>query len=307
MKKVKKNLTKIKVKDLKTKLYAGNRSKFLPPKDYKANISLLHHCRYCKAFKFSKELSIYDGKLIYVCPECGGRHKYSMGKINFQRALKLIAMLFVAFCLLLIFADAQGTHLYDIFDCTTDTPEYDIVTVDNNNPFELDGETYKEFLFVAPKDGYYKFNSLDKCEPKDVNGKLIVDGEVVCENDNFAETVSFYMLKYLEEGQEVILAVDAHNNPMTHVEIQIKELGEKYASAVEVYIEASENGYYLSEDDAVYYEHSFYEDPVYYESADTRKAVSFYVEDDESYIWLAFSATDNYGDEIYVWHPVKVD
>ncbi len=307
--KAKKNYAKkIKTKDLKTKLYSGVSERFIPPQDYRTNIRLLHHCRYCKKFKLTKELSIYDGKLIYVCPECGGRHKYSTFKISFHKFLKMLCLLFVAFCMFVVFVHARGDSIYDMFNSYDDTPEYnyDVLTKGDNSS-ELDGEVYKEFLFVVPKDGYYKFNSLSTCEPEDVNGKLIIDGEVVCENDNFENTKSFYMLKYLEKGQEVILAVDAHDNPITRFDVQIRELSKKEAWGVELYIEASTNGYEVSSSKDVYYEPSFYSDYTNYKSSDVRFAKTFRIEEDESYVWLAFGAENSSGKEFQVWCPVKIE
>ncbi len=309
MKKSSRNLIKIKSKDLKTKLYAGSRSKFIPAKDYRINIALLHRCRYCKTFKFSKEMSIYDGKLIYVCPECGGRHKYSTGKINFHKALQIICLLFVALCLFVIMASAQGVSISDIFDSDSFSQkfdDYEKIEVKNNS-FNLDGETYKEYLFVVPEDGYYKFNSLSNCNPEDVNGKLIIDGEVVCENDNFAETESFYMMKYLKKDQNVILAVDAHEESMTKFSVQVKELSEKYASGIEIYMNASEYGYEVSSSKDVYFDSSFDSDSTNYTESATRKAKTFFIEEDESYIWLAFVATNSNDEEFYVWLPIKLD
>lgn len=296
------NATKIKVKDLKNRIYSGTRSRFIPPRDYRTNITLLHHCRYCKKYKFTKELSVYDGKLVYVCPECGGRHKYSMAKINFHRFLKMLLMLIIAFCGFVI-----AMHFVDFPTPTPPAYENYSELKMGYNPFDLDSETSKDFLFVPEESGYYVFNSLFDSEPQDVNGKLIVDDEIVYQNDNFEKTKCFYIIYYLEAGQEAVLSVDAHGEPMTRFEVEVKTKSARYAKAIEKFAQA-QSGIYVSNEDTLYMHDPSYDNSTwnYYESGD-RIATSFSIDEDDNTLWLSFDAEDEDEGDISVWLPIDIE
>lgn len=296
---------KIKTKDLKTKIYSGNSNRFLPPQDYRTTTRLLHHCRYCKKFALSKDLSIYDGKLLYICPECGGRHKYSTAKISFQRFLKAFCFLFVILCAAVIFMSSQGCSIDDYEASNEKSQNYDVLTMGENS-YKLKDETKKEFLFVAPKDGYYVFNSLRTCDPEDVNGQVIVDGEVVCKNDNFAETDSFYMVKHLKEGEEAVLSVDAHGDKILRFDVLVKTISKRYAAAIDIYNKAVK-GFSISSSDTLYLHDASYDsDTGYYSGSDKLKAVTFRIDEENNRIWLGF-ILKNDGEEIYVWYPQTIE